>query len=200
MAPPAAGVKAALNAKRYILAALMVTMAGAVVVTVFFVVLSPARIHFSVTNAGRRRSNLSPDGMVLTLTLTANNTSRRTAVTYESMSIDVMISNNGTRDQRQLLSFLAGTTVTTGMPLLQPTGNVTTIAASVQLVHYDGWFQAVTANMTGNFTVMVTATAWFKVGIARTRLYDIRVYCRPMPFLAKPVNKTAPLPLPVDCA
>ena len=62
------------NAKPYILAAVTGTLAVAAVITIFFIVLSPARVDFSVTHAG---SHQFEDGSVeLALTLAANNTSR----------------------------------------------------------------------------------------------------------------------------
>lgn len=86
MASPPTCLKA-LNSKHYILAVLTATLAAAVVVTVFFVVLSPARIYFSVTNPSSRAWK---DGSVdLVLTLAANNTSQRAAAWYQTILVDV---------------------------------------------------------------------------------------------------------------
>ena len=67
--PPTTGRR---NAKHYILAGLTATLAAAVIVTIFFVVLSPARIYFSVTNASILQEEQG--GVVLAFTLAANNT------------------------------------------------------------------------------------------------------------------------------
>jgi hypothetical protein len=188
MAPPAVGLKV-LNTKRYIIATLLATMAMAVVITVSFVMLSPARVHFSVTNAGSRRT--TGGGVEINLTLAANNTSRRAAVVYETMFIYMDSSSYQSK-----LWAEATPTLTTGMPLLQPPGNATTLKASLHVAGLKSKAADFTPNMTGNFTVTVTATAWFKVGIARTRLYNIEVSCSPVDIYNR-FNYTL---FPVDCA
>jgi hypothetical protein len=87
MAAPAGG----LEAKHYILAALTATLVAAGVVTVTSVVLSPARISFSVTEARTNNSQLATrgGGQQLLLTLAADNPSWRAAVQYQSMFVDV---------------------------------------------------------------------------------------------------------------
>ncbi|KAJ1257693.1 hypothetical protein BS78_10G015600 [Paspalum vaginatum] len=175
--PPAAAGLMAPNAKRYTLAALLATLAVAVVVTVSFVVLCPARISFTVARAGSHRSGGGATGSVLrlNLTLAARNPSGRATVAYKSMFVDV---SNSTAAQR---ANWVSATVTTAMPLEQPTDSVATVDAAVDLV--DGvWMQDFTGNMTSSFSVMVTAQARFKVGVAWTRLYDIKVACRPVSF------------------
>ncbi|KAJ1257674.1 hypothetical protein BS78_10G013700 [Paspalum vaginatum] len=170
--------------KRYTLAALFTTLAVAVVVTVFFVVLCPARISFSVAHTGSHRSGATTggDSLQLSLTLAARNPSRRATVTYRSMFVDVSNSTAAPWD------ILVSATVTTAMPLEQPTNSVATVDAEVNLA--DGpWTAAFTGNMTRSFSVMVTAQARFKVGVAWTRLYDIKVSCGPVSFFhdkAKP--------------
>ncbi|TVU13101.1 hypothetical protein EJB05_46777, partial [Eragrostis curvula] len=91
------------------------------------------------------------------------------------MYVDVF---NGTRST----TFLSAN-VTTPMPLRQPTRNVTTIAASLSLVG-GPWTEAITGNMTSDLVITVTAVARFKVGIASTRLYDIKVSCWPIDFFS----------------
>ncbi|OEL32712.1 hypothetical protein BAE44_0006272 [Dichanthelium oligosanthes] len=173
MSPPAGG----LETKHYILAALTATLIAAAVVTVVFIVLSPARIGFSVTEA--RHQQLAGDAVKLILTINASNPSRRAAVMYKSMDVDV--SNN---TGPQWLNWISAN-VTTGMPLHQPTRNDRTeIKATVLLVGGPG-----TEDFTGNmrshaFRVKVTAVAQFKVGISWTRLYDIKVSCGPLDFFA----------------
>ncbi|TVU13557.1 hypothetical protein EJB05_40617, partial [Eragrostis curvula] len=180
------GKMSALNAKHYIVAALTATLAVAVVVTIFFVVLSPARIKFSIAKAGS--SHKPGDGnLVLTLTIAAVNPSGRAAVRYESMFVDV--SNN----TEPPINWIRAT-VTTGLPLRQPRASVATVDATVTLVR-SPWMKAFTGNMTNNLTVIITTVARFKVGIAQTRLYDIKVTCGPVGFF--PGTADGP---PVDCA
>ncbi|KAL6606539.1 hypothetical protein ACP70R_042192 [Stipagrostis hirtigluma subsp. patula] len=156
------------NGKHYILAAFAATLVVAVVVTVVLVVMRPPHIRFSITRVGHRV--ITRHGgvqLILSLTLAANNTSRRATVKYQSMIVDV------SRTQR-VNSISAD--VMTGMPLRQPTGNLTTFDAVVDLP-WGASRDASTDNMTSNaFSVMVTAAARFKIGIAWSRLYDIEAY------------------------
>ncbi|KAL6606313.1 hypothetical protein ACP70R_041966 [Stipagrostis hirtigluma subsp. patula] len=190
MAPQPAGGR--LNAKHYILAALTATLVVAAVVTVVSVVLSPARVHFSVTDASNRRSG--DGGVQLFLAVAANNTSRRAAVAYQSMFVDV---SNSTAPGGELVNWVRAN-VTTEMPLRQPPRSVATIAATVSLVG-GPWAEDFTGNMTSSFKVTVTAVARFKVGIARTRLFDIKVACGPVSFFSRAGGSSATAGRPVDC-
>ncbi|KAL6606309.1 hypothetical protein ACP70R_041962 [Stipagrostis hirtigluma subsp. patula] len=197
MAPTVAGP----NIKLYVVAALTATLAAAVVVTVVFVVLSPARVSFTVARAGISRQSSKDDDVVeveLVLTLAANNTSRRAAVRYESLFVDV---SNSTGPQKANIWIAAE--VTTPMPLMQPRASAVAVGAKVPLVP-----GPVTAAFTGNwtsdsFSVTVTAAARFVVGAARTRLYDIKVSCGPVSFFAvdgaAEQSGGAPSRLPVAC-
>ncbi|OEL37586.1 hypothetical protein BAE44_0001395 [Dichanthelium oligosanthes] len=174
--PPAAAGHMAQKAKRFVLGALAATLAVAVVVTVSFVILSPARVHVSVTYARVSRGKSQDGGVVeLLLTLGANNTSGRAAVRYESMFIDLTNSTNGP----ELESCFVRANLTTALPLSQRRGSVASFDATVVLV--PGLWTDASGNMMGSnrFAVIVTAMARFKVGIARTRLFDIKLACRP---------------------
>jgi len=166
-------------AKRYTLAALLATLAVAVIVTFFFMLLCPARITFSVARTGSRHISSGPAGggsSVLSLTLAADNPSRRAKVTYESMFVDV---SNSTAPGAQWDNWVRAT-VTTRMPRRQP-GRTAAIDVTVPLVDAP-WTQDFTGNMSSRFSVMVTAQARFRVGVAWTRLYDIKVSCSPVSF------------------
>ncbi|CAD6340483.1 unnamed protein product [Miscanthus lutarioriparius] len=188
MAPPpppaaAAGLKA-VNTKRYTLAALLATLAVAAIVTTFFVLLCPARITFSVAHTGSSHNSSGPAGggggsSVLSLTLAADNPSRRAKVTYESMFVDV---SNSTAPGAQWDNWVRAT-VTTRMPRRQP-GRTAAIDVTVPLVDAP-WTQDFTGNMSSRFSVMVTAQARFRVGVAWTRLYDIKVSCSPVSFFTE---------------
>ncbi|CAL5036405.1 unnamed protein product [Urochloa decumbens] len=165
------------EAKHYILLALAATLAAAAVVTVVFVVLSPARVVFTVTRA---ESHPSGDGgLLLNLTIAAANPSRRAAVRYQSMFVDVS-NNTGPTWTNWVRASVAAT-----MPLLQPTRNVTEINATVVLVG-GPWAAGFTGKKTSHgFGVMVTTMARFRVGASLTRLYAIKLSCGPVDFFAK---------------
>lgn len=185
--PAPAGLKALNATKRYILSSLLATIAMAVLVTVSFVILSPACIKFSVVHGGsHQRANGS---VAFTFTVSANNTSHRAAVVYESMLIDLSL------QWRTSIAWSIGN-VTPEMPLLQSAGAVMTFDAQLMLDKQSLSVEAFNSNKTGNFTVMVTAIAWFKVGVARTRQYDIMVSCGPSDFF----NPRGIGTWPVDCA
>ncbi|KAF8662256.1 hypothetical protein HU200_056458 [Digitaria exilis] len=97
----------------------MATLAVAVIVTIVFIVLCPARVTFSVvrTSFHHEDSTTTTGSLRLNLTLAIDNHSRRAAAAYKSMFVD--LSNT---------------------------------------------------------------TARFKVGVAWTRLYDIKVSCAPVAF------------------
>ncbi|AQK80055.1 hypothetical protein Zm00014a_013835 [Zea mays] len=182
MAPPRTGLKA-LNLKHYILAALMAILAVAVVVTVFSVLLSPARIFFSVTNP-RSHLLVGNGGANLTFTLAANNTSQRAAVWYNTILVDVLNSTVVTPAsiwtkadlKKNATSLMAG---------WQTRGSVATVDATVSVSRGSmamAFINGADVNSSA-FTVTVTAVARFKVGIAKTQLYDINVMCTPVIFL-----------------
>ena len=184
MSPPAP--PGGIEAKHYILAVLAVTLIAAVVVTVVFVVLSPARISFRVTEAHHEKS---PGGDVrLFLTINASNPSRRASVRYRSMYVDV--SNNTGPQWTHWVS--ANVTTPATMPLDLTTRNWTKIEATADLVGAS-WVEDFTGNeMSGSFRVMITTVARFKVGVSWTRLYDIKVACGPIDFFGNQssINKT----------
>ncbi|TVU13102.1 hypothetical protein EJB05_46778, partial [Eragrostis curvula] len=67
-----------LNAKHYILAAVTAALVTAIIVAVVFVVLSPARLHFSVVHADHR--DFGGGQVLLRVALAASNPSRRASV------------------------------------------------------------------------------------------------------------------------
>uniref|UniRef100_A0A0A9DRQ9 Late embryogenesis abundant protein LEA-2 subgroup domain-containing protein n=1 Tax=Arundo donax TaxID=35708 RepID=A0A0A9DRQ9_ARUDO len=194
MATPAVQNK---NAQRYIVVGLMGTLTVAIVVTIFFIVMCPAHINFSVTHAGSHYSSDGGGGVQLVLTLTANNTSRRTAVRYQSMFIDV---KNSTRSDASA-GYSVRADLTTAMPLSQRRASAVNVGATVLLVDTP-WTEGFTGNGTcDTFAVIVTAVVRFRIGIARTRLYDIKVSCGPVSFFpAAAEHSGAPAGhLPANC-
>ncbi|KAF8662250.1 hypothetical protein HU200_056452 [Digitaria exilis] len=190
---PNPGPTMALTAKHYTVAALMATLAVAVVVTVVFVVLCPARVTFSLARTSHE--DAPTGGLRLNLTLAIDNPSRRAAVAYESMFVDLSNSTAVVQGDNWIRA-----TVTTPMPLRQARGSPATVDAAVDLVA-GPWTVTFTGNMTSSFSVIVTAQARFKVGVAWTRLYDIKVSCRPVSFFqaAKAKLDAAAASLPVKC-
>ncbi|CAL5050522.1 unnamed protein product [Urochloa decumbens] len=184
MAPiPAAGQgQTAVKAKRFVLGALTATLAVAAVVTVSFVILRPARVHLSVTRAQiiNKSKQVTAGVVELALTLAGNNTSKRAEIVYESMFLDVTNSSTGAGE---LGSSFISANLTTAMPVRQRRGEVAGFSATLLLV--PGVWTDASGNWTtrNRFAVVVTAMARFKVGVARTRLFDIKLACRPVSFV-----------------
>ncbi|CAN6208956.1 unnamed protein product [Urochloa humidicola] len=131
MAPPAAAgltTAAAPSAKQYAVAALAAALAVAAVITVFFVVLCPAHLAFSVAHTGFHRPSGPTGSLQLTLTLAIDNPSRRAAVKYESMFVDVSNSTAAVWDS------WVRATVAPQMPMRQPRRRAAAVAATVDLV------------------------------------------------------------------
>ena len=202
-APAAAAGQMAQKAKRFVLGALAATLTVAVIVIVSSVVLRPARLELHVTRARYSRGKSSQDSVVeLLLTLAANNTSKRAAVRYESMFVD--LTNSTAVVRAESMAFVTAN-LTTTLPLCQRRRSVADFSATLLLV--PGIWTDSSGDLTTNrFAVVVTATARFKVGIARTRLFDIKLACRPVSFVlvdeaAAKQSGGAPdgTPPPVDC-
>ena len=140
--------------------------------------------------------------MELFLTLAANNTSKRAAVRYESMFVDL---TNSTAIQAQVesMSFVRANLMTT-LPLSQRRGSVASFSTTLLLLP-GLWTDAFGNSTTNRFAVIVTAMARIKVGIAWTRLFDIKLACRTVSFIpvkdaaAKPSGSAPDGLLPVDC-
>ncbi|KAG2603841.1 hypothetical protein PVAP13_4NG013800 [Panicum virgatum] len=161
----------------------------------------PARLELHVTRARYSRGKSSQDSVVeLLLTLAANNTSKRAAVRYESMFVDL---TNSTVVRAESMSFVRAN-LTMNMPLSQRRESVANFSATLVLVP-GLWTDSSGNLMTNRFAVIVTAMARFKVGIAWTRLFDIKLACQPLSFI--PVEDAAAKPSggapdglpPVDC-
>ncbi|CAN6166357.1 unnamed protein product [Urochloa humidicola] len=176
MAPPAATLTAAApSAKQYTVAPLAATLTVAIVITIFFVVLCPAHLTFSIPHTGFHSPSGPTGSLRLTLTLAIDNPSHRASVVYTSMFVDVSNSTAAVWDS------WVRATVAPQMPLRQPRRRPAAVAATVDLV--GPLAVEFTGNMTSSsFAVMVTAQARFKVGVAWTRLYDIKVSCAPVSF------------------
>ncbi|CAO2203183.1 unnamed protein product [Urochloa humidicola] len=163
------------NIHNYILAALGGTLAATAVVIIISAIFSPAQISFIVTQASR--SDLSGgDGVCLNLTISANTSQHRTKVKYESIFIDLLNSTRPTGRDR----IHANVDNSTGweenyVNFTSPT----TFKASALVIANSATFEGFAGSQAENsgLTVVVTALVHFKVGVARTRLFNIKVFC-----------------------
>ncbi|KAG2629473.1 uncharacterized protein LOC120699536 [Panicum virgatum] len=167
----AASPSKAWNIQNYILAALGGTLAATAIVITVSAIFEPARISFSVTHASRTTLGDS-SGVWLNLTVSANNRGhQRTKVQYESIFIDLVNSTKPTARDR----VHADVNATAWANKTLPSPSLLSVDASALLI--DENTREGFAGDQVNLTVVVMAQVHFKVGVARTRLYGIKVFC-----------------------
>ncbi|KAL5227207.1 hypothetical protein ABZP36_015472 [Zizania latifolia] len=134
-----------------------------VIVVSFF--LRPPPLDFSVINA--RSSKTESMGLLMNLTLVANNTSGRAAVEYEMLAVMIYYG----------YTYFLPNTPSTAMPLHQRPHS----EAHVEVTAYmpdSRWRAEFEGNKTITpFNLMVVARVRFRVGLLLTMSYDVRAYC-----------------------
>ncbi|VAI84208.1 unnamed protein product [Triticum turgidum subsp. durum] len=167
--------------KHYILAAIAVTLALSAVAVVTSVILSPARIVFSVTATSTNQLQGAPV-LILNFTVDAANPSRRAGVEYSSLTarLRVYSASHGAAASVQ-------TVVHQAMPLFQPPASSSSFRASAFfdlrfLVSNSGGNKGGRARRAPPMSVLVRAQVRFKVGLAYSRPYDVEVSCQPVDF------------------
>uniref|UniRef100_A0ACD5ZJ12 Uncharacterized protein n=1 Tax=Avena sativa TaxID=4498 RepID=A0ACD5ZJ12_AVESA len=158
--------------KQYILAAIGVTLAVSTVAIVTSVILSPARVSFSVTAASF--AQVQGPMLVLNFTLHAANPSRRAAVEYRSV-----MARLGLYSPSHATTAWVQTEVHHAMPLLQPpaTSRSLRVSAFFDVREFGG-----SGTRAPPMTVVVLAQVRFKVGVAYSRPYGVEVSCQPVDF------------------
>uniref|UniRef100_A0ACD5Y0A8 Uncharacterized protein n=1 Tax=Avena sativa TaxID=4498 RepID=A0ACD5Y0A8_AVESA len=159
--------------KQYILAAIAVTVTVSTVAIVTSVVLSPARVDFSVTAASAAK--VQGPMLVLNFTLHAANPSRRAGVEYRSVMARLKLYSPS-----HATAAWVQTEVHHAMPLLQP-------PASSRSLRVSAFFEIAgfgAARRAPPMTVVVLAQVRFKVGLAYSRPYGVEVSCQPVDFFS----------------
>ena len=159
------------NIQNYILAALGGTLAATAIVIMVSAIFEPARISFVVTHASRSTPS-DRIGVWLNLTVSANaGGQNRTKVKYESIFIDLVNSTKPTGRDKVLAEVDAKALPEEYLPSPSPI-SVNASALLIDNSTIEGF-----AGDQVNLTVVVMAQVHFKVGVARTRLYGIKVFC-----------------------
>lgn len=155
------------------------------VVTIASVVLSPAQVTFSVTRA----TLLNTSNLMVTIAVC--NPSRRCQASYQSVSINI---RNSSTQLGTKFSIQAVVPVNI-FPMDYVRGpNTTFINSMATLVETEkdrasGYAHRL--NSGAGLTVVVTAQVRFKIGVARTRLYDMKVFCPGVVFTNESSSSTA---------
>ncbi|EMS68716.1 hypothetical protein TRIUR3_18256 [Triticum urartu] len=144
--------------KHYILTAIAVTLAVSAVAVVTSVILSPARLVFSVTATSTNQLQGAPV-LILNFTMDAANPSRRAGVEYGSLTARLRVDNASHGADASVQ-----TVVHPAMPLLQP-------PASWRL-----------EQLPCLGLLRPALLVRFKVGLAYSRPYDVEVSCQPVDF------------------
>ncbi|KAL6606520.1 hypothetical protein ACP70R_042173 [Stipagrostis hirtigluma subsp. patula] len=178
------------TAEQFILAVLLGSLVLIAVAAGISISLAPAHISFSIANAtisAASNPEASKDQDVrdwwYNFTVVANNTSRRTAVRYGSLSAEIWYSSTE----------WVPAEIDTPPGWQRPRS---TTKAAIVLAEY-GQFD-VKSNKTRidtdgnnvgvdwpNTRVVVKANVWFKFGLATTRIYTVRVSCWPVNFFSR---------------
>ncbi|CAL5076410.1 unnamed protein product [Urochloa decumbens] len=168
--------------KQYLLIAAMIgTLVIIAMAAVIIISLTPPRVYFSIEDASLQDGQYK-DQKFYNFTLSANNTSRRMEVHYTTLYTEIWITPSVWYSAEVNMSgFQHG--------YKQPPENVTKVPSWAEYYQSD----SMTASTQGgggagnwpNCTVVVIAKVTFKVGLACTRPYHIRVSCFPVNFLNK---------------
>jgi hypothetical protein len=180
------------NTNHFILAALGGTFAATVIITVISLALSPADISFSITHAS---SKVNGTWVNLMFTVAARNPSRRCKARYQSVFVDLKNSTSTSAEGGSSIHAIVNNGKAFQTDYIKGT-NVTLINASASLLAIAdttaaGSFET-RLNSTG-LTAVVTALVRFKVGVFRTRLFEIKVFCPGVLFLDEGSNSTMQL-------
>ncbi|PAN37586.1 hypothetical protein PAHAL_7G104100 [Panicum hallii] len=197
--------------KCYTLSVLAASLAAAAIISVVSVEMRPAHIFFSITQATTTPRNDTSGaggatGMELSITLAANNTSRRASVLYRSIYIAIC-SKTGRPLHVSEAGACIGTVVATTLPLRQKPRITERIHAAVALEGASSpWaslgvvprLQDILGDRSSShydLSVKVTALVMFKTigGVPGTRLHDINVTCTGVTFVSQ-ANQSSFLP------
>ncbi|TKW02508.1 hypothetical protein SEVIR_8G245200v4 [Setaria viridis] len=157
------------SSKHLVVAAMIGTLVVVAIAAVIIVDLTPPQVFFSIEDASLQFYNF---------TLSANNTSRRMEVHYTTLNTEIWITPS---DWYSAELSMSGFTQ-------QPPDNVTKFAGWAESYQLDSMMASAQGSGAGNWpncTVVVIAKVLFKVGLARTRPYHIRVSCFPVNFRDK---------------
>jgi hypothetical protein len=180
------------NTNHIILAALGGTFAATVIITVISLALSPAHISFSITHTSSKDNGIWVN---LMFTVAARNPSRRCKARYQGVFVDLKNSTSTSAERGSSIQANVNNGKAFQTDYIKGT-NVTLINASARLLAIGDTTAAdsfVTRLNSTGLTAEVTALVRFKVGVFRTRLFEIKVLCPGVLFLDEGSNSTMQL-------
>ncbi|XP_004979988.1 uncharacterized protein LOC101767155 [Setaria italica] len=172
------------SSKLLVVAAMIGTLVVVAIAAVIIVGLTPPLVFFSIQDASLQGGQLKQQKFY-NFTLYANNTSRRMEVHYTNLNTEIWIAPSEWYPAEVSMSGFEQPPVSIN-GYKQPPDNVTKVAGWAEFYQTTSLTAAAQGGGAGNWpncTVVVMAKVLFKVGLARTRPYHIRVFCFPVNFL-----------------
>ena len=158
--------------RKYVLVGMGVILGASALITITSIILQPAVISFSTTDFSVQATNNS--NQVFAFKLTSHNPSHRAGLVYRYISVSVQLQHNQNPSVRKTSVPALVRVPNYGLGLQQERNSSKTMAVEAFLD--DRFYSFYSSNASA--TIMLFAQARFKVGLARTRLYNIRVRCQ----------------------
>ena len=158
--------------RKYVLVGMGVILGASALITITSIILQPAVISFSTTDFSVQATNNS--NQVFAFKLTSHNPSHRAGLVYRYISVSVQLQHNQNPNVRKTSVPALVRVPNYGLGLQQERNSSKTMAVEAFLD--DRFYSFYSSNASA--TIMLFAQARFKVGLARTRLYNIRVRCQ----------------------
>ncbi|KAM3316772.1 hypothetical protein ACQJBY_034741 [Aegilops geniculata] len=166
------------SSKHLVVAGSTGTLVVITIAAVIIISLAPPQVLFSIQDA-RLLDGRYKEQKFYIFSLSANNTSRRMQAHYTNVDAVIWI------DPTKWYPAEVNMSGFQFQQYVQPPRNVTKVPWRAQWAQYDNPTDGSggSAGHWPNCTVVVMAKVWFKVGLARTRPYHIRVSCFPVNFI-----------------
>ena len=158
--------------RKYVLVGMGVILGASALITITSIILQPAIISFTTTDFSVQATNNS--NQVFAFNLTSHNPSHRAGLVYRYISVSVQLQHNQNPSVRKTSVPALVRVPNYGLGLQQERNSSKTMAVEAFLD--DRFYSFYSSNASA--TIMLFAQARFKVGLARTRLYNIRVRCQ----------------------
>jgi len=158
--------------RKYVLVGMGVILGASALITITSIILQPAIISFTTTDFSVHATNNS--NQVFAFKLTSHNPSHRAGLVYRYISVSVQLQHNQNPSVRKTSVPALVRVPNYGLGLQQERNSSKTMAVEAFLD--DRFYSFYSSNASA--TIMLFAQARFKVGLARTRLYNIRVRCQ----------------------
>lgn len=161
--------------RQYVLAGMGVILALSTMTVVISIILQPTSIHFSIADFSLSSTTEEANTQAVVFNLTAYNPSHRAGVVYRSVLVSMQMKGNDMRVRKT--SVPAHVTGEKSKICQGRNCNKTMRVRAILDSQFSGFYGS-----NKSATVNIFAHAMFKVGLASSRVYNIRVSCSPIDF------------------